>query len=524
MKASFDNIDQILHMDLSMLKKKNELLSLARRHMQLWEISSADLNRKRFFALILEHLVQTPSKIVRFLTSLRARPYLDWYNQNTDQYQLLDALDTYAQLLDEKKRREYARQYLVKMRQHIIEQQPLFTKNLTEWIQTKQAQFLSRIDQGYQYAMDTIEQRKQAHRITKKYSESFAMLECQLIAAKHLEQFNGIKPTIFEEELLGSGGFFNVYAAQWGDQINLAVKKQLPATLFDYPNVAYMEAHYHRAITNAHQINIVPLSYLYYDNSELYIFMPKYQRSLQDYLRKNIQKIQVDKILSFALVIATILNGIHQNDLVHRDIKSSNILLDQNDQCYLSDFGTAKEGALNTTVIGSLPLAPEIMVNALLQQSNITIVYDAKAVDIFSYGILLYELLPKKEYFRPASNTAYEADKLFENGKIYPLSNDMKDYKQLILDCLQTIAPSRPNALMIMTRIEALIQQNETKRCVICLEQPRTVRTLPCGHKVLCQQCRNDLHSRNFDLCVVCKRLMQKDIHDDSNNTFYSKQ
>jgi len=34
-------------------------------------------------------------------------------------------------------------------------------------------------------------------------------------------------------------------------------------------------------------------------------------------------------------------------------------------------------------------------------------------------------------------NTAYGVEKLFENDQIYPLSNEMKDYKQLILDCLQ---------------------------------------------------------------------------------------
>jgi hypothetical protein len=523
MNASLTNINKISDDDLLNNKKKNEILSLARRNIHFWEITGEDLNRKTFFATILEHLVRTPVRISRFFTNLRTRPYLTWYNEHTNEYDLLDALDDSANLFNELKRQEYAREHLIKMRKNIFEQKPLFVNNLFEWIEKKEVQFISRIDTGYQYAIDTMERRKQAHQLTEKYSEKFAVFECRLIAAKDLAKFHGIKPIIFQDELLGAGGFFNVHAAQWVDQKNLAVKRQLPEKLTDDPYGAYMEAHYHRAITNAHQMNVVPLLYLYYDNNELYIFMPKYQRSLQNYLKENIQTIKFDKILSFSLIIAIILNDIHQNDLVHRDIKSSNILLDDNEQCYLSDFGTVKHGTLNDTIIGSFPLPPEIYASALLKQFDVSTVYSGKAADIFSYGILLYELLPKKEYYRPNMDSAYDAEKLFQNDKLYPLSNEMKDYKQVVIDCLQKNSLNRPTASMIITRIETLILNNETKHCAICLDNQRTVRTLPCGHKVLCRKCREDLRQRHHDLCVICKRLMQRDIEDDLNKTFYLK-
>ena len=102
MKASLDDIDQISNDSFLKSKKKNELLSLAKRHIQFWQISGDDLNRKTFFAAILENLVKVPSKIGQLITHLRTRPYLDWYNENTDQYELLDALDNSASLLREK--------------------------------------------------------------------------------------------------------------------------------------------------------------------------------------------------------------------------------------------------------------------------------------------------------------------------------------------------------------------------------------------------------------------------------------
>ena len=520
MKTALIQIDQMSNDDVLNDKKRNELLSMAKRHIQFWEVSGEDLNRRKFLATILEHLVRAPQRIGRLFTSLRTRPFLDWYNANTSEYDLMDALDNSANLTNESKRQEFARNYLIKMKTSIVNQRPLFERNLVQWIETKQIQFFARIESGYQYAINHMQQRREAHRVTEKYSELFAMYECQLIAAKHLVQFNGIKPKIQESHLLGAGGFFNIHAAQWGDQENLAVKRQRSNTLEDYPYAAYMEAHYHRAITNTRQANVVPLSYLYYNTRQLFILMPKYKQSLQKYLQDNIRKIKFDQVCSFALIIANVLHDIHANDLVHRDIKSSNILLDKDDQCYLSDFGTGKEGAMNITVIGTLPLPPEIFANAINPHS--AAIYDGKAVDIFAYGILLYELLPKKDYHRPNQELAGDAQRLLANEKIYPISPDMNDYKQLIIDCLQPNAADRPEASSIIKRLDVLIRLSEVKRCGVCLERDRTVRTFPCGHKVLCKICRDDLRHRSYDLCIICKKIMQKDVHDDSNQTFLS--
>ncbi len=69
-----------------------------------------------------------------------------------------------------------------------------------------------------------------------------------------------------------------------------------------------------------------------------YIVMPYFKKSLADLLGAS-NKIGIKKTLGITNQILSALNSIHQAGLVHRDIKPSNILLDDNDQVQVADFG-----------------------------------------------------------------------------------------------------------------------------------------------------------------------------------------
>jgi serine/threonine protein kinase len=96
--------------------------------------------------------------------------------------------------------------------------------------------------------------------------------------------------------------------------------------------------------------------------------------------------------IKIALEAASALNYLHENNFIHRDIKSSNILLDQNWVCKISDFGMTREAgvadaeAMRMTICGT----DEYMAPELLFDEEYT-----KAVDVYSFGMVLLEIMKR---------------------------------------------------------------------------------------------------------------------------------
>ena len=94
-----------------------------------------------------------------------------------------------------------------------------------------------------------------------------------------------------------------------------------------------------------------------------------------------------NEVLRYGKEVASALDYLHQEGIIHRDLKTSNILLDMSGHTYLADFGLARVITTSTLAFhtghGTPPYAsPEqIQSKALTPKS-----------DIFSFGILLYEL------------------------------------------------------------------------------------------------------------------------------------
>lgn len=137
--------------------------------------------------------------------------------------------------------------------------------------------------------------------------------------------------------------------------------------------------------------------------------------SLRKYLtglRPN--QLELNVALSYALDIARAMDCLHANGIIHRDLKPDNLLLTANQKSVkLADFGLAREETLTemmTAETGTYRwMAPELYSTVTLRQGEKKH-YNNK-VDVYSFGIVLWELLTNRMPFEGMSNlqAAYAA-------------------------------------------------------------------------------------------------------------------
>ncbi|XP_065876869.1 LRR receptor-like serine/threonine-protein kinase FEI 1 [Euphorbia lathyris] len=202
---------------------------------------------------------------------------------------------------------------------------------------------------------------------------------------KKLENLN-------EEHIIGCGGFGTVYKLAMDDGSVFALKRILKLNEgFDRyfeRELEILGSIKHRYLVNLRGYCNSPTSKLL-----IYDFLPG--GSLDEALHERAEQLDWDARLNIILGAAKGLAYLHHDcspRIIHRDIKSSNILLDGNLEARVSDFGLAKlledkESHITTIVAGTFGyLAPEYM-----QSGRAT-----EKTDVYSFGVLMLEVLSGK--------------------------------------------------------------------------------------------------------------------------------
>lgn len=179
----------------------------------------------------------------------------------------------------------------------------------------------------------------------------------------------------------------------------------------------------------------------------------KYMMSLRP------KRIDMRVALAFALDIAQVMECLHGNGIIHRDLKPDNLLLTADQKkVKLADFGLAREETLTemmTAETGTYRwMAPELYSTVTLRRGEKKH-YDNK-VDVYSFSIVLWELLTNRMPFEGMSNLQAAYAAAFKNAR--PSVENLPEELVFILQCCWAEDPNlRPNFTQIVRMLSEFL-------------------------------------------------------------------
>ncbi|XP_035594177.1 mitogen-activated protein kinase kinase kinase 12-like isoform X1 [Oncorhynchus keta] len=171
------------------------------------------------------------------------------------------------------------------------------------------------------------------------------------------------------------------------------------------------------------------------------------QGQLYEVLRAG-RNITPSLLIDWAMGIAGGMNYLHLHKIIHRDLKSPNMLITHDDLVKISDFGTSKElidKSMKMSFAGTVAwMAPEVIRNEPISEK----------VDIWSFGVVLWEMLTGEVPYKDVDSSAIIWG-VGNNSLNLPIPKSCPDgFKILLRQCWNCKPRNRPSFRQILLHLD----------------------------------------------------------------------
>ncbi|CAB4393313.1 unnamed protein product [Rhizophagus irregularis] len=257
-------------------------------------------------------------------------------------------------------------------------------------------------------------------------------------------------------QLIGSGSYGIVYRVNWKSSnrffalksfINYNDKQTLREVIKELK--LHRSVDYHENIIRLYGITKVEL-----DATQKYSFVMEYANNgtLNTYLKEHFSELDWTDKYQLASQLASAVEFLHEEDIIHRDLHGNNILIHQK-SIKLADFGLSKkivEASSNTSVLGVIPYVdPKSFNDKEKYKLN-------KKSDVYSVGVLLWQI---SSGHRPFHEDDYGPSLMLSilNGKREKIIDGTPvRYSKLYTECWGDEPNKRPNIQEIISTLESI--------------------------------------------------------------------
>ncbi|XP_076602251.1 mitogen-activated protein kinase kinase kinase 20 isoform X1 [Chaetodon auriga] len=249
-------------------------------------------------------------------------------------------------------------------------------------------------------------------------------------------------------ENCGGGSFGSVYRARWISQDKeVAVKKLLKIeneaeilSVLSHRNIIQ----FYGAIVEAPNYGIVTE---YASGGSLY-----------DYLSSDeSEEIDMGQIMTWAAEIARGMHYLHSEApvrVIHRDLKSRNVVLTAEKVLKICDFGASKflTHTTHMSLVGTFPwMAPEVIQSLPVSET----------CDTFSYGVVLWEMLTREIPFKGLEGLQVAWLVVEKNERLTIPSGCPASFAELLKNCWVTDPKERPMFKQILSTLESMSNDSQ---------------------------------------------------------------